>query len=108
MSVFSGFAKWKNNTNPVNLVLDIFKNHYMHPDFYGSNSLKDVLPVLVPSLCFENLDVVHDGMEAQAVWNLMINTTSESKKSDMIEQLKEYCKLDTLAMLEIHKVLCEL
>ena len=22
MSVFSGFAKWKNNTNPVNLVLD--------------------------------------------------------------------------------------
>ena len=21
MSVFSGFAKWKNNTNPVNLVL---------------------------------------------------------------------------------------
>ena len=23
MSVFSGFAKWKNNTNHVNLVLDI-------------------------------------------------------------------------------------
>ncbi|MXV77674.1 DUF2779 domain-containing protein [Candidatus Poribacteria bacterium] len=88
--------------------LDIFKNHYMHPDFCGSNSLKDVLPVLVPSLSFKNLDVVHDGLEAQALWDLMINTTSESKQSDMIEHLKEYCKLDTLAMLEIHKVLCGL
>ena len=88
--------------------LVIFQKHYLHPDFCGSNSLKNVLPVLVPSLSFENLDVVHDGLEAQAVWDLMINTTSESKRSDMIEHLKEYCMLDTLAILEIHKVLCEL
>ena len=86
--------------------LDIFKNHYTHPDFCGSNSLKDVLPVLVPFLCHENLDV-HDGLEAQAVWNLMLNTTSETKKSEMIEHLREYCKMDTLAMVEIHNVLQE-
>ena len=45
--------------------LDIFRNHYVHPDFCGSNSLKDVLPVLVPSLGYENLEV-QDGLEAQA------------------------------------------
>ncbi len=87
--------------------LVIFQKHYMHPDFCGSNSLKDVLPVLVPSLCYEDLDV-QDGLEAQAIWNLMLNTTHEKEKSDMIKNLREYCKLDTLATVEIHKVLCEL
>ncbi len=88
--------------------LVIFQKHYMHPDFYGSYSLKDVLPVLVPSLCHENLDVVQDGQEAQTIWDQMIRTTNETEKSKMIEHLKAYCKLDTLAMLEIHKVLCDL
>lgn len=87
--------------------LDIFRNHYTHPDFCGSNSLKNVLPVLVPSLRYEDLDV-QEGTEAQAVWNLMLNTTSETEKNEVIEHLKAYCKLDTLATLEIHKVLCEL
>ena len=97
--------------------LDIFKNHYTHPDFCGSNSLKNVFPVLVPSLRHENLDVhdenldvhdeneVQDGPEAQAVWNLMLNATDETEKGKMIKQLKAYCELDTLATLEIHKVL---
>ena len=56
--------------------LVIFQNHYNHPDFRGSNSLKDVLPVLVPRLCYEDLDVVQDGLAAQAVWDMMIRTTA--------------------------------
>ena len=84
---------------------DIFKYYYKHPDFCGYYSLKNVLPVLVPWLGYEHLDV-QEGTEAQAVWNLMLNTTSETKKNEMIEHLKAYCKLDTLATLEIHKVLC--
>ena len=87
--------------------LVIFQKHYMHPSFLNSNSLKAVLPILVPSLRYENLDV-QDGLEAQAVWNLMLNTTSETRKNEVIENLKAYCKLDTLATLEIHKVLREL
>ena len=98
--------------------LDIFRNHYTHPDFCGSNSLKNVFPVLVPSLRHENLGVhdedldvhdedldVRDGLEAQAVWNLMLNATDETEKGKMIERLRAYCELDTLATLEIHKVL---
>ena len=84
--------------------LVIFQNHYKHPDFGGSNSLKDVLPVLVPSLRYEDLEV-QEGTEAQAVWNLMLNTTSEREKSKMIKHLREYCKLDTFATVEIYKVL---
>ena len=35
----------------------IFKNHYKHPGFRGSNSLKNVLPILVPSLSYRDLDI---------------------------------------------------
>ena len=83
---------------------EIFRNHYKHPDFEGSYSLKSVLPVLVPSLRYDELDV-QDGREAQAVWSLMLDSNSEREREEMIRNLKAYCKLDTQAMVEIHRVL---
>ncbi len=84
--------------------LEIFRNHYKHPDFDGSASIKSVLPVLVPSLRYDALDV-QDGREAQAVWQLMLDSNSEREREEMIRNLKAYCKLDTQAMVEIHRVL---
>ena len=82
----------------------IFRNHYKHPGFEGSNSLKSVQPVLVPSLSYDALDV-QDGREAQAVWQLMLDSNSEREREAMIRDLKAYCELDTEAMVEIHRVL---
>ncbi len=82
----------------------IFKRHYKHPKFYGYTSLKYVLPVLVPCLSYEDL-CIQEGNDAQAVWNEMIKETSEEARSGMINNLKEYCEMDTLAMVEIHKAL---
>lgn len=87
--------------------LEIFKKHYKHPSFGGSNSLKKVLPVLVPSHGYQDLNT-QDGVAAQAVWSLMIHTTSQAEKSVMISDLKAYCEMDTRAMVEIHKVLLRL
>ena len=84
--------------------LVIFRNHYEHPGFYGSNSLKAVLPVVVPCLSYEDLDI-QEGDDAQAVWNMMINTTNEEARHNMINNLRAYCKMDTLAMVGIHKTL---
>ena len=84
--------------------LVIFRNYYKHPGFKGSNSLKSVQPVLVPSLSYDELDV-QDGREAQAVWCLMLDSNSEREREEMIRNLKAYCKLDTQAMVEIHRVL---
>lgn len=86
---------------------DIFRYHYTHPDFCGSTSLKDVLPVLVPALHYGDLEV-QDGMEAQAVWNLMLKAKNETAKNEWIRRLKEYCRMDTRATLDIHDVLCGL
>ena len=88
-------------------LLVIFKNYYVHPDFLGSNSLKAVLPVLAPSLDYQDLDV-RDGTEAQATWNLMLNTENEIEKNEWINRLKAYCKMDTRATVEIYKALLAL
>jgi len=86
---------------------DIFKNHYNHPGSLGSLSLKSVLPVIAPSLNYEGLNI-RGGSDAGAVWERMINSTDEAQKSQMAADLKAYCTMDTLAMVEIHKALLKL
>ncbi|MFC2026076.1 DUF2779 domain-containing protein [Chloroflexota bacterium] len=87
--------------------MDIFKNHYKHPGFFGSNSLKKVLPVMVPKLSYDGLNV-QGGGDAQAIWEQMIVSFDENEKNRLADDLKAYCKLDTLAMVEIHKGLLHL
>jgi hypothetical protein len=83
---------------------DIFKYHYRHPAFLGKTSIKKVLPVVVPSLSYDCLEI-RQGDEAQTVWEVMLQTTNAVHKQRLIDHLKAYCKLDTQAMLEIHQVL---
>jgi hypothetical protein len=87
--------------------LVIFRKHYRHYGFGKSNSLKSVLPVVVPNLSYTSLDV-QNGVEAQVVWEEMIQCTDEAEKRRLVEQLRAYCHLDTLAMVEIHRVLSNL
>lgn len=82
----------------------IFKNYYVHPEFLGSVSIKKVLPVLVPHLSYSDLDV-QKGDEAQAEWESMIKESNLEVKKEKANALLAYCKMDTLAMVEIHKVL---
>ena len=86
--------------------LTTLRKHYEHPDFCGSKSLKSVLPVLVPSLSYKTLDIQAGG-DAPAVWNLMLSANNETERQEWDRRLRAYCKLDTLAMVEIHKVLQE-
>ena len=39
------------------------------------------------------------------LWNMMIKTTNEEARDNMINNLKAYCKMDTLATVKIHKAL---
>jgi hypothetical protein len=87
--------------------LAIIRRHYRHHGFGKSNSLKSVLPVVVPRLSYETL-AVQDGAQAQVVWEEMIGCQDTTTKSRLAEQLKGYCYLDTLAMVEIHQELSTL
>lgn len=84
--------------------LDIFKHHYQHYQFGGSNSLKSVLPVVVPTLNYQEL-TVQNGTQAQTVWEQLIDGTDETTRQELTAQLQAYCHLDTLAMVELHRVL---
>jgi hypothetical protein len=85
-------------------LLPVFREHYLHPGFGGSASIKKVLPVLVPELSYERLPV-GEGAEAQAAWNRLVFLEDCEERSHLAEALKEYCRLDTRAMVEIYRVL---
>ena len=85
-------------------LLDVFRNYYFDPAFGGSNSIKHVLPVLVPELSYATLEV-QSGDVAQLAWKEMISTADRSKRLELERSLKEYCKLDTLAMVELYRAL---
>jgi len=82
----------------------VFRNHYCDSRFCGSNSLKSVLPVLVPALSYKDL-AVREGGTAMAAYARMVSLPEGREKEKIKRDLLEYCKLDTLAMVEIHKVL---
>jgi hypothetical protein len=80
------------------------KRWYCDPKFGGSSSIKFVLPVLVPALSYKTLEI-QKGDVAQKRYGEMIKHADEGEKGRIAEALLQYCKLDTLAMVEILKVL---
>lgn len=87
-------------------LMQIFSQRkYIHPDFHGSASIKHVLPILVPLMTYKNMLVAHGGQAVQA-WNeLTRNDIPSDKKNELRRNMLAYCKQDTLAMVEIYKVL---
>jgi len=92
-------------------LMDCFsKGYYIHPDFQGSASIKNVLPVLVDDrdLKYEGLPI-SKGDEAMLAWADIITGLVPSEQiSEMRENLLRYCELDTLAMVRIWEVLSEI
>jgi predicted RecB family nuclease len=80
----------------------IAKNRYYHPSQHGSWSLKVVLPTLCPELSYGSLDGVQDGsMAVSAYQEAIAPETTNERKAQIQSQLREYCKLDTFAMVRI-------
>ena len=88
------------NARVVDL-LPIARNRYYHPDQQGSWSIKKVLPTL-SNLDYSQLDGVQDGGLAQDAYLRAIDkTNTESERDRIRSQLLAYCKMDTLAMVEV-------
>lgn len=94
--------------NRVFDLMKVFKKDYLHPGFNGSASIKNVLPVLLPKLSYKALDI-QNGTMALTEWERMLaEHTADVDKEGIRKNLLEYCKLDTLAMVEIYKKLKEI
>ncbi len=79
----------------------IIRNNYYHPNFYGSFSLKYVLPALVPEMSYDKLSI-QDGMQASLEYLRMMDPeTPEEEKTRLRTDLLTYCGQDTEAMIKI-------
>lgn len=91
--------------NRIYDLMDVFsKNYYVDPGFKGSNSIKDVLPVLAPHLSYKEL-AIGKGDLASVRWYEIVTGEDASGAEQVFNDLLAYCKLDTLAMVEIFNVL---
>ncbi len=103
-------AKFLKNINDrmVDLMIPFSKGWFVDKDFFGSASLKAVLPVLVPELSYKELEISYGGM-AQRVWmETVLNGKNTENKEEIMGHLRKYCTLDTYAMYAIYKYLLEL
>lgn len=93
----------------INDLMLPFKNGlYVDARFGGSASIKNVLPVLVPKLSYKELGI-QEGGSAQRSWmDAVLYGTRAGEKDQILKDLEEYCKLDTLAMVEIFRFLTNL
>ena len=91
----------------VDLMEPFQKRYYYLPEMAGSYSIKAVLPALAPDLSYEALEISEGTQAMEAYYQLGIETNPtivEKIRND----LWEYCKFDTLAMVRILEKLEEL
>jgi hypothetical protein len=102
------FPRYKNALLKLNeRIVDLWpiaQNHYYHPSQQGSWSIKKVLPAIAPELQYGDLDGVQDGGMAMGAYFEAINPQTTVARKDEIEQeLINYCRLDTYAMVRLWK-----
>ena len=81
---------------------DIFKGGYVDIAFGGSSSIKKVLPVIVPDLTYADMEVAN-GTDAMEAFTRVLKMPDSLDKKKLQNEMLKYCKLDTLAMVEIFK-----
>jgi predicted RecB family nuclease len=79
----------------------LIKQHYYHPEFYGSFSLKSVLPVLVPSMNYGNLAIQEGSIASIEYLRMLDPVTPLGEKAKIKHDLLIYCGQDTLGMVKI-------
>lgn len=95
----------KLNERIIDLMVPFSTGSYVHKDFFGSASIKKVLPVLIPELSYKDLDINEGGM-AQRLWmETVLFDKRKIEKEKILNNLLKYCELDTLAMVKIYQFL---
>lgn len=88
-------------------LLPIAEARYYHPSQQGSWSIKKVLPAIAPDLRYDALDGVQNGGMAMSTYLEAIHPdTAPLRKTQIENQLRAYCGLDTLAMVRLWQYFC--
>jgi hypothetical protein len=85
----------------------VIKEHYYHPAFHGSYSIKSVLPVLVPELSYRNLLIQEGGQAASEYYRMVFIEEDWIEQARIKDALLAYCARDTMAMGRLRRALME-
>lgn len=95
------------NENTYDL-MDIFsKGYYYSIRFKGSNSIKYVLPALVPEMTYAGMEVPNWLVAMQTLNQIIEWKITWEKKEKQIKNLLLYCGQDSLAMYRIYEEIIE-
>jgi hypothetical protein len=85
-------------------LLPIARENYYHPDMLGSWSIKYIIPTVTEAVDYHSGDI-QDGGSAQTAYQQMLSPAMTSSDREKLRQaLLDYCKLDTLATVELVKL----
>jgi hypothetical protein len=88
----------------IDMMIPFQEKMYYHHSMKNSFSIKNVLPSLVPELNYTDLKI-SSGNIAMTIFENLQTETDMFKILEVRENLLEYCKMDTFAMVKIFEVL---
>ena len=87
----------------------LFKNqYYLHDDFRGKSSIKDVLPVMCPELSYKELAISNGSLACMRYEEAIFGNLTYVEKKAIFNELLKYCELDTWAMVRIFQELVKM
>lgn len=78
-------------------LLLVVRNSIYHSEFRGSFSIKNVLPVLVLGMGYDDLEI-SDGQTASVLYIQALKNSKAKKRRKAFDDLRAYCERDTLAL----------
>jgi len=88
-------------------LLQTVRTHVRHPDCLGSSSIKVVLPALVSDLSYSGLGIADGNTASMRYVQAFTNQLPAEECAAVYADLREYCGMDTMAMVRLLEVLRE-
>ncbi|RMG56878.1 MAG: DUF2779 domain-containing protein, partial [Deltaproteobacteria bacterium] len=86
-------------------LIEPFRYRFVHDwKMVGSSSLKKVLPAFVPHLGYDDLHI-QEGEQASSIYGCHVMGWAPSNWEAVRKHLLEYCRRDTLGLVELYRVL---
>jgi hypothetical protein len=86
--------------NMVDMMEPFRRRDVYHWEMAGSYSLKTVLPVLIPDLSYDGMEVC-DGRMASEAFLSMRGISDEAERARLGKALRKYCRMDTLGVVKL-------
>ena len=86
---------------------EILRLNYYDKRFHGKTSIKKILPIMIPDMNYDKLEIGEGGVALSAFAYMAMGLYSEEKIKETKQNLLKYCKQDTLALVKMHKFLYE-